>query len=410
MSVLPQEMSNLLENSMSYGGVLQSVETYTTASSLIVSQNNTIHVFLEGGDALDFRNSFVYFNTIGVAGTGGTYAAFQPCIASVFSRCRVLIGSTVVHDILNFGLVFTNYLMSQKVAAWTNTLNIQMSTSDSLATRTTNFASTTKAYTVDIGLLADFLKQVVPVMFLGQQIHIELTLADPLSALVSDQTGPSYSLSNIQFHYRKLTLSESYKNMLKQKITSGGLDLICSNLQNYSAIVQAGTAQIQNIIPFKYSRFTGLMCIARNVSDLSSQTVDAKNNNIYQNYSVFNRHRVKINNNYFPNDSVYGTVQCYQNLLEFFDIPDKEDTYIGVNWAASPGSFSLELSLSQNPITVAPKDEHKYLSGQEINMSSSNLVHECVTTGLVAQEQWDYYGSFFSIVRMNADGSVTYIE
>lgn len=410
MSKLPDDFNALLKNPDQYGGVMESIEVYTTANTLTVSSNNQLHIFLEGGDALDLRNSFLYFTTIPTPQTGGTYTAFQPCISSVMSRVRVLVGSTVLHDMLNFNLRYADYLMSEKVQPFSNTFNIKMATSDNLATREANFLSTTKSYCVDIGAVADFLNKIIPTMFLGQQIHIEITLEQPTLCLVTDGTNPNYALTNIQFHYRKLTLSENYKMSLKAKLMNGGLSIAYQNIANYSAIIQAGSQQIQNIIPFKYSRFTGLLCIARNQADVANTALDQKFTNIYQNYSVYNRSRLKLNNVYLPSDSIYNTVQAYENLLEYFDIDENCDTYIAQNWGSSPGTFQLGITCAQFPKNVVPQNQHICLTGMAINQASSNLTHEVVTSGIASGQEWQYFGDFFSIVTFRADGSVDYQE
>jgi hypothetical protein len=405
-SVIPQDL-DFFSDIERLGGVLNSVDTYENAQQNNISNGQIVHFFYTQSDALDLRESFLRFQLQGNLNGSGTVGAFQNGISCVINRLRLLWGAETLIDLVNFNVVYMNYLMSKTVQTFSNTFNIMMATSDNLATRQANFTNINKVYTVYLGWIATFLNKIIPIGAANQQLHLELTLETPSYCITSDSVNPTFQMLTPQFHYKKITYTEVYRNMLMNKLkTSGSISILFLNYSNYVQPVPAGTTFIQITAPWKYSRAIGYNVIARNSANISSLTQDNKFT-IYDNANIIVNYRSKVNNDYYPQDAVNGNTESYDSYLEYHDLPYQIDTYAGTNWtSADPSFYERCLNINQHPKHLN-MDDFK-IQGIDTSLGSSTWVDESKYSapGTAANQQWDFFVQFFSCVSIDMYGNI----
>jgi hypothetical protein len=404
-SVIPKDM-NFFSDIEQLSGVASSIDVHDDCQSQSVANGQTVHFFFSWCDAADFRDSFLFFNLLGSLNGTGTVGAFMQGIACVINRVRFLCGSELLYDLVDFNVFYQNWINQNTINTISNTFNIFMATSDSLATRQANFANVSKNYCVYLGWIVTILNMILPVSKLGQQLHLELILEQPAACIVSDAVNPTYVMQNAQYHYKQITFTSTYREMLNAKLAAGPINILYLNYANYTNQVAASTTNITNVLPWKYSRFLGFNVIARSTAAISSLTTDGKMVN-YLNSSIFLNTRTKINNIYFPADSILGVPQAYDQYLEFHDLPYNIDTYAGTLWNSDPGLFEVGINVNQFPKHLTDKDY--MIQGQDVSLGSSSIQHEQkFTAGTAVPQQWDYFAVFFATMNIDSNGRVYY--
>jgi len=407
-TIIPRDM-DFFSDIERLGGVERCVDVYENAQQQAVSGGQTMHFFFSQCDAADFRDSFVRFSLQGNLNGTGTVGAFQQGISCIFNRVRLLAGSDILIDILDFNLLYQNWIISNDINSVSSTLNIQMATSDNLATRQGNFTNNNKIYTVYLGWVATLLDKVIPVSALSKQLHLELILETPVNCITSDAVNPTYTVLSPQYHYKQITFTSAYKQMLADKMARGGISLLYLNYSNYTIQVPASTTNISNTLPWKYTRMIGFNCIARNATNISSLAQDNKFSN-YANSTIFVSGRVRVNNLYYPADAVNGNTEAFDQYLEFHDLKYNDNCLAATAWTADPGYFELDMNVNQHPKHLNANDWQ--IQGVDTSQSSSTIVHEVKfsSPGTATAQQWDYYVQFFSTMNINSSGNVNYQE
>lgn len=405
-NVIAPEM-NFFDSTKRLSGVERNIEVYDTAQQQTVSAGQPAHIYISDSDLCDFRNCMLRFNFNGAPGSGGTFDALPDGgVAGLIDRVRVLIGSALVTELINFNLLYQQYLLSCGTQAYSTTKNILTGCNDNLATRTSDFSNNTKVWTLPIGEVVRFLGCVVPTGWMSNQIHIEIYFAPANFCIESDRTGTSYSIENIEFHYRKITVTDAYRSRLNSRISSGGLQIPFLNFSNYNRNMPAATTRQQNNLPWKYSRFIGFYCVNRDQNALSLAATQGKFTN-YLLYNQFDNSRLKVNNIYFPADSVNGTNENLIQIYEARDIDLQKDSQLASNY---PKYFTIDLAVTQFPQNLTDADEA--IQGIDISTSASSLVHEIQlkSGGAPVNIQQDYFAVFFSVVSIDSSGNVIYLE
>jgi hypothetical protein len=405
-TVIPKDM-DFFSAIEKLGGVEKSIDVYENAQQQAVSNGQTVHIFFSQCDACDFRDSFLRFSLLANLNGSGTVVAFQQGIACVINRCRLLSGSDLVFDLVNFNVFYENWVNSNQINAVSSTLNIQMATTDNLATRQASAINPNKIYTLYLGWACGLLNKIYPQGQSQKQLHLELILETPSACLVSDSVNPTYQMLSPQYHYKQITYTETYRQMLRSKLEAGPIDILYLNSTNYNLQIPGSTTTTSNTLPWKYARFLGFNCVARTSSNISSLTYDGKFVN-YNNSTIFINDRVKINNVYFPADAVNGITEAFDQYLEFHDLKYNIDTNAATAWTVDPGLFELALNVNQHPKHLNMDDLQ--IQGQDTSQGSSTIVHEVKFSapGTAAIQQWDYFGIFFSTISIDKVGNVVY--
>ena len=240
----------------------------------------------------------------------GTPAAtdvrFQNCIASIFSRVRLLYGATPLEDIINYNQIV------RSLTEWTSTnsgVMDQTSISEGVggfivdnggataggvpiyglcsvrqkyiqghglagpatAAAVTNFSegaemglvgdqnspvsglgtSVTRRYQINFALGLFTQDKLIPTKFMASQLAIELTLADASACIFTNTgagTSPTYALTNVNLIPEILQFDASYDSMFLRGLREGGVPLKISSWHTYifsSASGSNGSFQIQ---------------------------------------------------------------------------------------------------------------------------------------------------------------------
>jgi hypothetical protein len=291
-TVIPKDM-DFFSAMEKLGGVEKSIDVYENAQQQAVSNGQTVHIFFSQCDACDFRDSFLRFSMLANLNGTGTVVAFQQGIACAINRVRLLSGSDLVFDLVDFNVFYENWVNSNTINAISSTLNIQMATSDNLATRQAAAINPNKIYTVYLGWACGLLNKIYPQGQSQKQLHLELILETPSACLTSDATNPSFQMLSPQYHYKQITYTNAYREMLKTRLASGPIDILYLNSTNYNLQIPSSTTQTSNTLPWKYSRFLGFNTVARPTANINNLTIDGKFIN-YNNSTIFINDRVKI--------------------------------------------------------------------------------------------------------------------
>lgn len=386
-------------------GIKENVEVYDNAQQQSVSAGQAVHIYVSNCDAADFRDATLRFTFNGIAGSGGTYSATPDGgIAGIINKIRVLFGSQLVYECIDYNLLMSFWSLSQGVQAYQTSLNVLMGTNESLSTRTSNFSNANRVWTVPIGKICNILDKVLPIGRISNQMHIEIWLEQPQNCLSSDQTGPSFSISNPQLHYKQLILTDEYKKALDAKLSSGVIQIPFVNYVNYITTIANTVTKQQNTLPWKYSRFISFFNINRDQVNISTQTYQTKFTNFLL-YAQFVNSKARCNNKYYPADAVNGVTENYIQYLEAVDKNLNDDTNVGSNWSQY---FNVSLSVTQYPKHLTENDES--IQGLDISTSASTLIHEMILTGAPTLVQQDYFAQFMSLITIDGKGNLVYLE
>ena len=407
-TIIPKDM-DFFSDIERLGGVERCVDVYENAQQQAVSNGQTVHFFFSQCDAADFRDSFLRFALQGSLNGSGTVGAFQQGIACTINRARLLAGAEILFDLVDFNVLYENWVISNRINAVSSTLNIQMATSDNLATRQGNFANINKVYTVYLGWIATLLNKVIPIGSISKQLHLELILETPSYCITSDSVNPTYQMLSPQFHYKQITFTPTYKQMLMDKMANGGISILYMNYSNYTQQVSSGTTNTSITLPWKYSRFIGFNCLARSSANIASLAQDNKFSS-YLNSTIFLQDRVRVNNLYYPADAVNGSSEAFDQYLEFHDLRYNLDCLAATIWTSDPGYFEMDMNVNQHPKHLNADDWQ--IQGVDTSQSSSTIVHEVKfsSPGTAANQQWDYFAQFFATMNIDSSGNVRYQE
>jgi hypothetical protein len=412
ISVLPSEFTNLLNASERLSGVTRRKEVYANAQSTVVNPNQPIKFFIANDGetvANDYKDSTVNFFAPGVISSGtGTFCSYsQPTgITCIFNKLEVQYGSVQVIQVLNYNLLFAMWLMSQPINTWLTTYNITMGCASTQTQANADFLNAAKWYSVPIGKICELLDVTWPSGLVKDQLQINLYLEQASNCIQTDYTGQNatYSVVNAQFHYSELELSPALGAMLREKRDSTGISIPYSTYGNYETNGINGSTSIQNVLPFSYQRFTGMLCVARNSALVNLQSTVNKLG-AFELYNQLQSTKLKINNQYYPNDKCYGPIELYNHFLESYDIDFNKDTYAGSSWTTQM-QINLSCAQFQNHLVV----DNNMITGLDVSTSSSTLIHEMVTTGLPNTVLFDYYAQYIAMVVIGKGGSITLIE
>lgn len=253
--------------------------------------------------------------TVNVASGGNVFASFQNNIQSIFSRVRLLYGSTPIEDIVNYNVIV------RSLTEWTGTSQTMAIDQASIAEgiggvtvgsagfitgtatvkpvlglthvrrskihgvsavtydsgddgigeafafgKTTASPSGTAAntapnnglirrYQVSFALGLFTQEKLIPTKFMASQLAIELTLASPEECMIvtGDYTGsPTYALSNVTLIPEILEFDSSYDEMFLKGLREGGVPIKFSSWHTYR--FNAGAASNVNLMIQERSR------------------------------------------------------------------------------------------------------------------------------------------------------------
>jgi hypothetical protein len=205
-----------------------------------------------------------------------SFIRFQNNIQSIFTRVRLLYGSTPLEDIVNYNVI------ARMLSEWTSSsgaVHDQTSIADgiggasnigssSAATKVVNTRSlthglyslgagffcypsaitasgyTTRRYQVTIGLGLFTQGKLLPTKFMASQLAVELTLAKETDCIISngcagissalnETLNPTYQIKNVNMIPEILEFDASYDNMFLKGLQEGGVPIKFSSWHTY---------------------------------------------------------------------------------------------------------------------------------------------------------------------------------
>jgi len=167
-------------------------------------------------DFCDLRNSYLTFFAQ-VTANGGTYVRFSYPIQCMFTRARIFLGSDLLEDIQDHGVLQGMFTLASEHASVTN---ITLPGSYTDATRATQSAAG-RNYTVHMRL--ESLQRVWPLHKLRLPLRIVLTIGPGTDFLEYDGAAPTAGITfnNAYFNYHSLQVPDEVDEMLKAQIAAG---------------------------------------------------------------------------------------------------------------------------------------------------------------------------------------------
>lgn len=338
---------------------------------------NIIRFRFPSDGIVDFRESCITFGATTTI-LGAIHPLLPKDITGLLSRVVVKLNGQPVVDEIGFNL-FEIMTSNKNPAGWESTVGkLTKGYSDVALTREANAANVNKRYAIQFrrGLFHD---KIIPLKFCPE-FQVEITLAQPSDCLFRNAAIGTlvYTVNDVKFHFDTLNLDASFDQFVLSKINGGGLPIIFRTITNYQYPSFVGT-NLQFQLPIKVSAAQQVYMVMRNQAAISDDTVDTKlttynNNN-------FGNHRLKINNEYLPNDAIRSTIEAWEALSDAWGIsqddecrgatnyettsfilaqqldPHREtDLSTGVNLANGSSSVIVEINLNAAPVAAQAVD------------------------------------------------------
>lgn len=283
------------------------------------------------------RNTTLAFDVYltGYATTTGILR-FQNNIQSIFSRVRLMYGSTPLEDIIDY-----NYLV-RNMTEWTANSNYA-STDSALVTdgigqiqlyydrdtnkqasqnarqvthgvdtgnyspanvpNSTGAASAVKRYTVQLNLGLFNQDKLIPTKFMASQLAIELTLAKPEACIFVYSAGtgaePYYEVQNVTLLPEILEFDASYDAMFLKGMKEGGVPIQFSSWHTFSFGLQ-GTTSANVQIQERSRSVKSIFTIQRTTPELlttdSGTSFYTSNNSL----NTLQQYQYRIGGRYYP--------------------------------------------------------------------------------------------------------------
>jgi len=224
----------------------------------------------------------VYLTGYGTAGS--QLLRFQNNIQSIFSRVRLMYGSTPLEDIINYNVITRNltewtansnnsgvdgniltdgigqtqlFLETNGVTSLIATTQSQnarqvshgIAVADYLPLQTTNSTGATssaKRYTVQLNLGLFNQDKLIPVKFMASQLAIELTLANSESCIFVQTAGsgssPYFEVQNVTLLPEILEFDSAYDAMFLKGLKEGGVPIKFSSWHTFQFNLAATTS------------------------------------------------------------------------------------------------------------------------------------------------------------------------
>lgn len=370
---------------------------YPEAANSGYSPQNSIIRFSLSNGMLDLRKSSWEFYATASA-TGGTYVRFSKGITCTVNRLRVMCGTTVLEDIINFNLLYAAKLLSKDPAFLSTSATVLMGYGDAAARNTDN-ANPNRRYVVNLGFLSDLLNRVIPQNYMNSQLRIELYMEQAGRCIETDGTNPTYTINNNQFHYSLLKTTSEFDNLIQFPIL-----ISYKSWENYVNQYAASTNNSQTIIPIKKRQMTGIFSVSRNQTDTNNPASNDKFQT-YQLYSQFGNSRYKINNTYFPLDKVEDTYDSYIQMVDFWRVKYNQPIQYGNSW---PTSFINAQNICQR---TSADEADDYICGIDTSKDTSSVVSEITfNSGVPALQEVQYYAQYYNVITINGDKSVVLFD
>lgn len=335
------------------GQALPAVKTTPRISpknGAVFRSGNVIRLEFPAQGYVNPRNTTVAFDVYltGYGETGSQLIRFQNNIQSIFSRVRLMYGSTPLEDMINYNVITRNltewtansnnsgvdgnlltdgigqtqlFLETNGFTSLASTTQSQnarqvshgISATDFLPLSTTNSTGATaaaKRYTVQLNLGLFNQDKLIPVKFMASQLAIELTLANNESCIFSQVQGsgstPYYEVQNVTLLPEILEFDSAYDAMFLKGLKDGGVPIKFSSWHTFQFNLAATTsANIQ--IQERSRSVRSIYTVQRISPEVLTQDSGATlySSNVTQ-PSTLQQYQYRIGGRYYP----ASPVQC----------------------------------------------------------------------------------------------------
>ncbi len=382
--MLPDSLS--LYDVSSYGGIKQRVNSYAPAQPQSNYLPGQIITFQLPQESLDLRNSSWQFS-LNCTAPGSTYAYFNKDIRSIIGRMTISLGSKIIQDTQNAGLLF-NIMDQLKETTWANSAGKLLYGTGDQVSRQADFTNINRYYCVQLyNLNSELLSFLLPLNKLNVQLYINIYLAPVQNCITTDSLAPTYVVNENQFHVASLQTTQEWEQLWAIKIPGG----VAFNYLNYentfdSSLLVTGISRASKTLNFRYSSLVGLIFVMRPLANINSLTaVDKLSRYDYNNLSGL---QVRIGSYVSPTDLTTNFGDRYTMLMEMFGYSTK------VAYAASENfnttNFIGGINLSRHPYQTM--DASTSINGVDTSVNSAIIMDMTFSAPLAANYSIDIYG------------------
>lgn len=427
-SVLSEDFA--MNPEMQYGGALATNYTYVNAVPLSgYTPGSKITIDLPQ-ECISMKDAYLQFQMTGSAGnTAGLLCSIVPDIRSLISRVVLQIGSKVILDISEFGLL-NNIFDYTRDPQWANAQGrVMLATGVSQGGRNIKFGNPNLVYAARLNISDEadsIFSKILPLMKVGSTMQLQIYLQQDPSRVISTTTAvtgtipPSFALNNVQFHYYTIVPSDSWNSMINERIMAGALTFSARGFDytQDTSLFLAGTQNASKTLNFKYSSLLGFICAFQPQSYITSYTNDTKMQYFYN--PGLTTFRCRVGGNQYPMDNSTSDADMYGRFSLFFGLDDDtptsaanspygvgSDTWSYVSGALpTAASFIPCVNLCKYPNEIAT-DGRVVVDGLDTSIATN--VQLDIQLGTVVPQNmvthiWAYYNYTITI---NPNGSVS---
>lgn len=333
---------------------------------------------------------------------GASTIALDQSIYSIFSRLRVIHGSTVLEDTLNANKVWTTLLDIQLNASERcgNSINLLVNdASTSIGTvynggmsgqRFLTFSAITGAtdsnlfdfcLNIPSALVGSLSQKALPIGEMGaSSLYIELELAPASVAFcstVATTTINSYTVQDIYYNAKIATLPSDVQNALN---SLGKIELPAFSYKCEVKALPSGISSFNDKIAFNYSSIKTFMFFLQNQATANGAIVSRSVSS--RTKGNINEYYLSINGESYPTQPISNISRMYCELQRSFDA--LTDTNFGgilslknynVNdVSATTDAFVIDDSTTNEKRFVASVDLEKFNHSSEVLMSGTSTI------------------------------------
>ena len=273
---------------------------------------NIARIKLPTNGVYDYARAYFIFEA-NCTQAGGTYVRFPNGFWNIIHQIRVLDGSEEVFIHRHFNLHQTIQWEIGRQPGVDTTLGASLYGVANAVTR--NGWAATHEYLIpfNIPLLTE---KVFDYTMLRHALELEITFTQPPELLESDGVTYTWEITNLNIYVEHLKkMNQKYRQSLRGL---GGLHFIHNHYDTYTTILNS--ANLNFTIPHVSESIIGMMVIMRDNTTINDPTVNDKFATYY--YNNAETFRIKMNEQYFPEEPLPLTGQClagYMQLLLFLD-------------------------------------------------------------------------------------------
>lgn len=418
-------------------GLSQKLRIQSDKSTVRTKSNQLFRFTIPNASSLwDGRNSRVCFDMVVEPGTDydsitAAKWSIHPNIGSIFSRLRILAGTTEIVNIENYNLLYNMLMETGASAEWNNTVgDILMNTG--ILTERQKYIKPSGATVAPIRrfcmplLGTDLLNNTLP-LFVNAPYIIELTVAPMSQWLEWAGTGTEptptqlaeiadFRLENINFHTQVLSLSTELEAQMRSEFANQVRSYAFTSWDHYSIQSAGSSHQLQ--IPTKKSNIDGFMAVMRDASDAS---LYAQENRLSKKY-LFNglvSTQFRINGQNIPQDpieNINGNAEGMYNLLELLGKQNSTISSMNIkenDWTVAAADESYTKAMS----TIISANLKKFpstglISGYNTSQAVGSFLLKLQTDNVLAthpDNQFDCYTRFAGLLQVS-NGRVSVVN